>query len=69
MKQALTKLLKIKSIVTVLLTISFVTAAFIQQVKNEGIPEPLVNIYLMVIGFYFGTVFEKKSDEENKDGE
>lgn len=65
MKEALTKLLKIKSIVTVLLTLTFVAGAVIQQVGGYEIPEALVNIYLMIIGFYFGTQFEKSGEPDD----
>jgi hypothetical protein len=66
MKEALVKLLKIKSIVTILLTVTFVVGTVLQQVEGWEIPEPMVNIYLVIIGFYFGTQFEKTnpSDEE-----
>jgi uncharacterized membrane protein AbrB (regulator of aidB expression) len=59
MKEAFIKLLKIKSIVTILLTLTFVIGAILQQVEGWEIPEALVNIYLMVVGFYFGTQFNK----------
>ena len=72
MKEALIKLLKIKSIVTILLTLTFVVGAILQQVEGWEIPEALVNIYLMVVGFYFGTQFnkdEKKTESDLNDPE
>ena len=51
MKEALTNLLKIKSLVTLALTLTVV----ILVLRNMSIPQPLIDIYLMVIGFYFGT--------------
>ena len=56
MKEALTKLLKIKSIVTILLTLTFITVILL----GRELPEALVNIFTMIIGFYFGTQIGKK---------
>jgi uncharacterized membrane protein AbrB (regulator of aidB expression) len=67
MKEALIKLLKIKSIVTILLTLTFVAGAILQQVEGWEIPEALVNIYLMVVGFYFGTQFNKDGKTTESD--
>lgn len=66
MKNALIKLLKIKSLVTILLTLTFASGTVLQMVKGYEIPEALINIYMVIIGFYFGTQLEKKdgpSDE------
>lgn len=59
MKEAITKLLKIKSIVTILLTLTFVAGVLLQQIMSWELPEALVNIYMMIIGFYFGTQIGK----------
>lgn len=67
MKDALIKLLKIKSIVTILLTLTFVVGAILQQVEGWEIPEALVNIYLMIVGFYFGTQFNKNEKTTETD--
>jgi len=67
MKEALIKLLKIKSIVTILLTLTFVVGAILQQVEGWEIPEALVNIYMVIIGFYFGTQFNKKEKTTESD--
>lgn len=69
MKEALIKLLKIKSIVTILLTLTFVAGAILQQVEGWEIPEALVNIYLMIVGFYFGTQFNKGETQNPNEGE
>lgn len=69
MKEALIKLLKIKSIVTILLTLTFVVGAILQQVEGWEIPEALVNIYLMIVGFYFGTQFNKGETQNPNEGE
>ena len=70
MKEAIINLLKIKSIVTILLTITFVVGAILQQVEGWEIPEALVNIYMMIVGFYFGTQFNKdeKTTESDLNG-
>ena len=49
MKEALTKLLKIKSIVTILLTLAFVFGALYQQIQAQPLPDALVNIYRIKI--------------------
>lgn len=64
MKDALVNLLKVKSLVTLLLTITFCALLFL----GVDIPKPLESIYLMVIGFYFGTQAEKRN-KELSDGE
>lgn len=64
MKQALQNLLKIKSIVTILLTFVFV----VLLLKGDAIPQEFTTIYIMVISFYFGTQYQKGeiTDSKNK---
>jgi hypothetical protein len=50
MKERLNKLLTVKSIVTLLLTILFVIVAL-----RGKIPQEVMTIFTTVIGFYFGT--------------
>ena len=69
MKDAFIKLLKIKSIATILLTLTFVAGAILQQVEGWEIPEALVNIYMVIIGFYFGTQFNKGETQNPSEGE
>lgn len=57
MKEKITKLIKVKSIVTILLTL---VVCYLAIFKDFDIKE----IYLMIIAFYFGTQFEKKNKEE-----
>lgn len=57
MKERLNKLLTVKSIVTILLTIVVVVQALKGQFDVES-------IYLMIIGFYFGTQAEKDNKKE-----
>lgn len=52
----LSKLVDVKSIVTLSLTVLFSVVAL-----KGDIPQEVNNIYLMVIGFYFGTQFQKKN--------
>lgn len=58
----LSNLLTIKSIVTLVLTTVFAVLAL-----NGGISAEVVNnVYMVVIGFYFGTQLEKDSNISNK---
>ena len=51
------KLLKVKSIITILLTL---VVCYLALFKNYDIKE----IYLMIIAFYFGTQTEKNNKQE-----
>ena len=51
MRERISKLLSVKSIVTILLTVVFV----IQVLRCLPIPQELQTIFNVVIGFYFGT--------------
>lgn len=62
MKIALIRLIKVKSIVTILLTVTFCYLA-IQGVIGS---EQLLTIFTTVIAFYFGTQTVKE-DENGKD--
>ena len=53
MKERLNKLLTVKSIVTILLTIVVVVRALMGQFDIK-------DIYLIIIGFYFGTQATKE---------
>ena len=55
MQERLNKLLTIKSIVTISLTILF----FIVTLKGE-IPQEVMTIFTTVVGFYFGTQATKE---------
>lgn len=54
MKERLNKLLTVKSIVTLLLTVVVIVLALKGQFDIK-------DIYLIIIGFYFGTQTEKDS--------
>lgn len=58
-KDALINLLKVKSIVTVLLTLAYIYITVRQILTDE-----FQLIYTMVMGFYFGTQSQKNT--ENK---
>lgn len=55
MKERLNKLLTIKSIVTLILTLVFAYMAVIGQIGSEQ----FITIFTVIIGFYFGTQHEK----------
>jgi hypothetical protein len=58
MKNKLAKLIDVKSIVTLTLTVLFCVLSY-----KGTIPQEVNNIYLMIIAFYFGTQYEKKNKE------
>ena len=58
MKEKFAKLLTVKSIVTVVLTVVFSYLSIIGK-----LPDQFLMIYTTVIAFYFGTQHEKKSGE------
>ncbi len=58
MKEKLAKLIDVKSIVTVVLTGVFAVLALTGQITNQQFME----IFIVVIAFYFGTQATKKSD-------
>ena len=51
------KLLTVKSIVTFILTLVFSVLALRNTIDTES----MMTVYTMVIGFYFGTQYEKKT--------
>ena len=62
MKETLQNLLKVKSIVTIVLTITLVVLLAI----GNDLPQEFTFIYNTVIAFYFGTQYQKGVNE--KDG-
>lgn len=56
MKEKICKLIDVKSIVTLTLTGVF---AYI-NISGQAVPETFKTIYVMIIGFYFGTQSMKK---------
>lgn len=61
--QKLAKLIDVKSIITFALTAAFVYLSVIGEVK----PEIFMTIYTVVIGFYFGTQYEKNGGSDKKE--
>lgn len=57
MKEKLAKLIDVKSIVTIILTLVVAYLAIIGKMEIR-------EIYLMIIAFYFGTQTEKKKEVE-----
>ena len=55
MKERLSKLLTVKSIVTLILTVLFVVVAI-----KGNIPQEVMTIFTTVIAFYFGTQATKE---------
>lgn len=56
MKERLNKLLSVKSIVTILLTILF----FVLAIKGTINSQEVMTIFTVVISFYFGTQAKKE---------
>lgn len=65
LRESMTKLLKVKSIVTVLLTAVFCVLAL----KGIITGSEFLTIFTTVIAFYFGTQTEKKGSTEDGKGE
>lgn len=66
MKSVLEKLLTVKSIVTVIMTINFLLLS-VNGIINS---EQFIMIFTTVIAFYFGTQHEKnKSEQERSEAE
>lgn len=57
MKSILTKLLTVKSIITLALTMVFCYLSFCEN----SLSEQFMTIYTVIIGFYFGTQSNKTS--------
>ena len=56
----LQRLLTVKSIVTILLTIGFLVLSLTAQ----NVPEIFADVYKMIVVFYFGTQAGKKDDTD-----
>ena len=62
MQERLSKLLTVKSIVTLLLTLVFCYLS----VTGVITAELFMTVFTVVVAFYFGTQAEKKSSEQSK---
>jgi len=61
-KEKISKLINIKSIITLLMTIVFSCLSLNGSINSDS----FMNIFLIVIAFYFGTQTEKKNSEMEK---
>ena len=61
MKEKIAKLIDVKSIVTLLLTVVFCVLCVMGRLPTE-----FLTIYTVIIGFYFGTQTQKKAEESGK---
>lgn len=57
--KSLSKLISVKSLVSLALTIGFIVQAVRGQLTNE-----YMSVYLVVISFYFGTQYQKQVDDK-----
>lgn len=62
LKNALVNLLKVKSIVTIVLTVVFAYLSVIRVIDAQN----FMAVFLMIMGFYFGTQHEKKAKKETE---
>lgn len=60
MKNRLTKLIDVKSIVTIALTAVF----SVLSIRRDLTAEQVLTVYTMIISFYFGTQHAKGGDKE-----
>ena len=59
MKERLAKLVDVKSIMTLMLTVTFCALTLAERVSVE-----FMTIYTLIVGFYFGTQSMKKNTAE-----
>lgn len=60
MRERFAKLINVKSIVTLLLTIVFGILCIRERIS----PEQFLTVYTVVMSFYFGTQFQKHGGQE-----
>ena len=60
MSYRLQRLLTVKSIVTILLTVGFL----ILSLTSTDVPEVFAEVYKMIVIFYFGTQASRKDDTD-----
>ena len=59
MKETIKNLLKVKSIITITLTLVFAIMLIVGLFTPITIPQEFVMVYNTVIAFYFGTQYQK----------
>ena len=64
-KVTVQNLLTVKSIVTIILTVVFSILSVYDRISGEQ----FLNIFSVVIAFYFGTQYQKGEQERQKGGE
>lgn len=65
MKDTIKNLLKVKSIITISLTLVFAVMLIAGLFMPVAIPQEFVMVYNTVIGFYFGTQYQKGLKNDN----
>lgn len=65
MIDSIKNLLKIKSIITITLTLTFVILLIAGLFTDVVIPQEFVMIYTTIVSFYFGTQYQKGVEERN----
>ena len=65
MKERIAKLLTVKSIVTIVLTLVFAYLCIVGTITGAD----FLTVFTVVIAFYFGTQSEKKNTTDNGKGE
>lgn len=60
MSYRLQRLLTVKSIVTILLTVGFL----VLSLTSRNVPEVFAEVYKMIVIFYFGTQASRKDDND-----
>lgn len=68
MKETVKNLLKVKSIITITLTIAFVALIIAGIFMPIKIPQEFIMVYNTVIAFYFGTQYQKGIKDDNTAG-
>ena len=63
MKKIMTNLLTVKSIVTLVLTVVFSVLSIYDRISGEQ----FLNIFSVVIAFYFGTQYQKGEQQKGGD--
>lgn len=59
MRNRLSKLVDVKSIVTLLLTIVFCVLSLLRFISSDN----YMTVYTVIIAFYFGTQYQKEKNE------
>ena len=65
MKEKISKLINVKSIVTLITAVVFAVLSLLGKVS----PEQFLTIFTVIVGFYFGTQYEKKNQERQEEPE